>query len=172
MSVQYNVSSLLKEPVGSMREYAVDDRVLIDPETPTHQHIVGNTTFLRTTDGVLVTARLEGAQPERCSRCLREIAVRVRMAIAEEFLASGEAQKPPEDLVAFRIDEHHTLDMEDVVRQHWAAALPMQPLCRLDCRGLCPRCGVDRNQGVCPCPPEEDDRWSALRELAMKNEGS
>jgi uncharacterized protein len=62
--------------------------------------------------------------------------------------------------------------LEDAVRQYWTAALSMQPLCQPDCKGLCPRCGRDRNAGACACEPEEDVRWSALRELAAKQEGS
>lgn len=176
MSIQYNVSTLLSEPIGSTREYEVDSRVLIDDE-PRHQRLVGRTTFLRTNRGVLVTAYLQGVQPERCSRCLRELDLPLRIAIEEEFVASVDAETgaglpAPEDPEVFRIDAQHTLDLEEAVRQYWAAALPMQPLCRPDCRGLCPSCGRDVNQGACSCPLEEDRRWSALRQLVSEEEGS
>lgn len=176
MSVQYNVSTLLREPIGSTREYEVDSRVLIDHDGPAHQQVIGRATFLRTKHGVLVTAHLQGAQPERCSRCLREVDVPLGVDFEEEFFASvdpetGAGLPAPEEPEAFRIDAQHTLDLEEAVRQCWTAALPMQPLCRPDCRGLCPRCGQDLNQGACSCPPEEDERWSALRELAREREG-
>lgn len=176
MSLDYNVSTLLREPTGSTREYQVDGSVLIDGEEPRHQQVAGSTTFLRTRDGVLVTSHLQGVQREQCSRCLREVEVPVQVELEEEFFASvdvhtGAALPPPEDPEAFRIDAHQTLDLEEAVRQLWTTALPMQPLCRPDCRGLCPRCGQDLNQGACSCPPEEDERWSALRQLASKMEG-
>jgi uncharacterized protein len=44
-------------------------------------------------------------------------------------------------------------------------ALPMQALCRADCRGLCPQCGKDWNEGPCQCTPQPDERWNALRVL-------
>ncbi len=176
MSIQYNVSTLLRRPVGSTREYEVDSRVLIDDTDPDHQRVVGRTTLLRTKHGVLVTAHLQSAQHERCSRCLRELEVPLRIEIEEEFFASvdaetGAALPAPEDAEAFRIDASHTLDLEDAVRQYWTAALPMQPLCQPDCRGLCPRCGQNLSQGACSCPPEEDQRWSTLRQLVREKEG-
>jgi uncharacterized protein len=168
--VQYNVATLLREPVGATREYDIDERVLVDIEAPRLERVTGHATFLRTKDGVLVTARLTGAEHEPCSRCLRDMEAPVSLEISEEFLASvdavtGARLPAPEDPEAFKIDVQHTLDLDDAVRQYWTAALPMQPLCRPDCRGLCPRCGSDLNLGPCSCPPEEDERWSALRQL-------
>lgn len=177
MSVQYNVSTLLKEHIGATREYTVDDQVLVDEEAPRHERVAGRAVFLRTKDGVLVTAHLHGAQADRCSRCLQPVEVPVQVDIEEEFFASvdpatGVRLPAPDDPESFRIDVKHTLDLEEAVRQYWAASLPMQPLCRPDCKGLCPRCGRDLNLGACSCPPEEDERWSALRQLVNEREGS
>ena len=178
MSVRYNVATLLRESVGSTREYEVEDDVLMDEGEGRRERVLGRTTFLRTEQGVLVTAHLRGIQRERCSRCLGELELPLRLEIEEEFLASvdaktGARQPAPEDPEAFRIDAKHTLDLGDAVRQHWTTAVPVQPLCRPDCRGLCPRCGRDLNQDTCSCPPEDDDgRWSALRQIVSKQEGS
>ena len=176
MSLRYNVSTLLREPVGSTREYEVDGEALIDDEGG-YRHVVGRTTFLRTKDGVLVTARLQGAQHEPCSRCLQEVDVPLAIAFEDEFIATvdadtGVALAAPDDPEAFRIDANHTLDLTEPVRQGWTAALPMQPLCRPDCRGICPRCGQDSNRSDCSCSPEEDQRWNALRQLAHEVEGT
>ena len=49
-------------------------------------------------------------------------------------------------------------------------ALPLKPLCREDCAGLCPQCGANLNEGPCGCEPDtEDDRWAALRELKLED---
>jgi len=176
VSVRYNVSELLREPVGSTREYEVDGQVLIDDAQPQPDRFTGRTTFLRTKNAVLVTAHLRGVQREDCSRCLQEMEIPVLLEIEEEFFASvdadtGAALPAPEDTEAFRVDAQHTLDLEEAVRQSWATALPMQPLCRPDCRGLCARCGQNLNQGACSCPPEEDERWNSLREFVREKEG-
>jgi len=176
MPVQYNVSTLLREPVGSTREHEIDDAFVIDGEQPHRQEVRGRARLLKTKAGVLVTASLAGTEREVCSRCLREIDVPVRLDIEEEFHAStdpesGVRMPPPDDPEAFRIDSQQTLDLEEALRQGWAAAQPMRALCREDCRGLCSRCGKDLNEGSCGCPREEDERWGALRELAREREG-
>ena len=176
MPIRYNVSTLLTEPVGSAREHELDARVLIEEGAPRHQPVVGRATLLRTKHGVLVTARVHGVEHERCSRCLREFELPVRIEIEEEFFASADVETgarlaPPEDPEAFRIDAQHVLDLEEVVRQYLAAALPMQPLCQQNCPGLCPRCGQDLAQDACSCPPEGDERWSALGQLVRDTKG-
>lgn len=177
MSTQYNVATLLEEPVGATREFEVDDGVLVDEGEPRLQRIVGRATLLRTKHGVLVTARLRGVQSDRCSRCLQELDIALEIDVEEEFLAGGNAtpgsgRSTRAASEAFRIDAHHTLDLEEAVRQYWTTALPMQPVCRSDCRGLCSQCGEDLNKRACSCAPEEDERWSALRQLVRKTEGS
>ena len=177
MSLRYNVSTLLREPIGSTREYDIEDVVLVDDGAPRQERVAGTATFLRTKHGVLVTSHLEGIEHDVCSRCLVDVAVPMRLDIAEEFfpaadLRTGAPLPAPEDPEAFRIDAEHTLDLEEAIRQCWAGAVPMQPLCRPDCRGLCPRCGQDLNLGPCSCRPEGDERWSSLRQLARKPEGT
>ena len=174
MPVQYNVSMLVQEPVGSVRRYSVDGDVRIDDK---RRRVRGEATFLRTQDGVLVTAELAGTESEQCSRCLGDVTIPIELTISEEYMATVDANtraalKPPVDPETFRIDEKHTLDLEGAVQQSWSGALPMQPLCRQDCQGLCPRCGQDLNAAGCSCPPETDERWSALQALAQEVKGT
>lgn len=177
MAIQFNVSGLLQEPIGATREYEVDSRVPIGGEPPRACHVAGPVSLLRTDDGVLATARLEGRQGESCSRCLSGLEIRLGLDIEEEFavssgLATGARKPGAGNPDAPRIDERHTLDLSDLVRQHWMTVFPMQPLCRAGCRGLCLRCGQDLNERACACPQEEDTRWAALQQLVTKIEGS
>jgi uncharacterized protein len=178
VSIQYNVSTLLTESVGSTREYDVDDRALADEAASRRERITGHASLLRTKDGVLVLARIQGVQRDQCSRCLEALDLPLELEIEEEFLPTADptadVESPaPKDPDAFLIDARNILDIGEAVRQYWAGALSMQPLCRPYCKGLCPRCGRDLNQGACACPPERDERWSALRELVVQErEGS
>lgn len=177
MSLRYNVATLLQEPIGATREYDIDDVVVMDDGgQPRSERVAGSARFLRTKHGVLVTGHLEGIQHDQCSRCLSDVAVPMRLDIEEEFFArvnlrTGVPLPAPKEPEAFRVDAEHMLDLEEAVRQCWAASAPVQPLCRPECRGLCPRCGKDLNTGACVCPPEEDERWSQLRQLVRKQEG-
>ena len=59
------------------------------------------------------------------------------------------------------------IDLDELMREQFYLALPMKPLCREDCRGLCPQCGVNLNSGTCDCVAEwKDPRLAPLE--AMK----
>jgi uncharacterized protein len=89
----------------------------------------------------------------------------------EEYLptidaVSGAPLPLPEEASTFTIDEHHILDLTEAIRQYALLAVPMKPLCRKECAGLCPNCGKNLNQGPCDCPAQNiDPRWSKLTKL-------
>jgi uncharacterized protein len=63
----------------------------------------------------------------------------------------------------------HVLDLADMLREQFYLALPMRPLCRPDCQGLCPNCGIDRNVETCQCKTEwVDPRLSVLKTLVTR----
>lgn len=62
-------------------------------------------------------------------------------------------------------------DLTEVVRQGLVLELPMKPICRADCKGLCPECGANRNEKPCDCRPEQvDPRWEGLKKLKSDSE--
>ncbi len=79
-----------------------------------------------------------------------------------------EVELQDEDLdTAFYRD--HVLDLAEMLREQFYLALPMQPLCRPDCHGLCPSCGIDRNVDSCQCKTEwVDPRLSVLKALVTR----
>ena len=65
--------------------------------------------------------------------------------------------------------EGHGLELADVVREQVMLWLPMRGLCREDCKGICPTCGVNRNREKCDCVQSfVDSRWDALKGLQFK----
>jgi uncharacterized protein len=63
----------------------------------------------------------------------------------------------------------HVLDLAEMLREQFYLSLPMQPLCRQDCHGLCPSCGIDRNVDTCQCKTEWiDPRLSVLQALVTR----
>jgi uncharacterized protein len=64
--------------------------------------------------------------------------------------------------------EGEGVELEDILRERVLLALPMQRVCSQACRGICPVCGKNRNDGACDCQPDaKDDRWGALRKLRI-----
>jgi uncharacterized protein len=173
--MEFAAGQLLREPIGTTVRYEIrEKRALPGDETPTE--LAGGVTLMRTDKGILVSPDIHCAVTGRCSRCLTEITYPVVLAFQEEFwptadASTGELLPPPDDPDAFLIDPHQILDLTEALRQYRLMAEPMQPLCRPDCLGLCPRCGYNLNQGPCACPDQETDaRWAALTDLAEKLE--
>jgi uncharacterized protein len=110
--------------------------------------------------GILVQGTISGEFVESCRRCLKEVITPFEVAVAEIYRPPGAVWE--EGYVV----NHDSIDLERAARDGVGLELPMSPLCRPDCAGLCPRCGADLNEGPCDCPPEPaDPRWSALRDL-------
>jgi len=168
--VRYNVSQLLKEMTGSTRHYDVDE-VLPSPEEQWGEQLTvqGPVEMVRTPRGILVTAELTSQVPETCARCLDPLTEPVVVAFEEEFFPSvdvwsGTPVRVLTDGDGFEIDQRHVLDLTEAFRQGVWTALEIQPLCRADCKGLCPTCGVNWNREACTCEGlPTDPRWDRLK---------
>ncbi len=120
-----------------------------------------------------VTAELE----TDCDRCLRPAAFHIDAPVALCYYPQATA--PEEDEVA--LDEGAAeigfyempgLELEDILREQVLLQLPMQRVCSDGCKGICPVCGVNRNEAPCQCEavpgadrPVKDDRWMALKDI-------
>jgi uncharacterized protein len=86
--------------------------------------------------------------------------------VAEELhllFADGGDDEADESDVYLLEPRATTVDLRPALREEWLLVVPGFVLCREDCKGLCPRCGADLNQGPCTCETEIDTRWDALR---------
>lgn len=109
-----------------------------------------------------------------CDRCLAVFRLPVETSF-DVFYAPIEVLTPEEEVelterdLTFGFYRNDLIDLTGLVREQIRLALPFRLLCREDCRGLCPRCGVDLNEGDCGCRSEEiDARWAALAELRKR----
>jgi uncharacterized protein len=110
------------------------------------------------------SGRLEATAESECRRCLVETSDAVAV---ESHLIFAEADHDDEndESDVFVLDPGaRSLDLRPAVREEWLLNAPAFALCREDCKGLCPKCGADLNQGPCDCPPAADHRWAALRD--------
>ncbi len=168
----FNVAGLLGEAPGTVRELAFEG-VAIDlgEELVQAEPLVGTAHLVRTNRGLLVTGRVETVLADTCGRCLAPVRVPLDLEIAEEFLPSldigtGQPLDRSTEPDVPRLSDHHEMDLETLVREAVQLAAPIVPLCRPDCLGLCPECGVDRNLGPHVHPDGSiDPRLDALREF-------
>ena len=167
-----NVAQLLMEPSGSRREYQLDEKIsLIDDAA--EQQVTGRVTLLRTKKSIWVSAELTSQVDCECGRCLIPISQPIEIGLEEEFFpvlnpATGAREQPlHEDGEHLYIDEKHTLDLRETLREYASMVVPMKPLCRPECAGLCQNCGANLNESSCVCDEApRDPRWHALLEAA------
>lgn len=166
--VQINVSQLLKAPIGTTRAYQINEIVDI---ADSNMLVQGDITLTRTDRAILVEGKLNTQTVLPCSRCLSPFTCPLTLNIEEEYyptvdMVTGGALPLPDEPGAFTIDGNNILDLTEAIRQYALLAIPMKPLCREDCAGLCPTCGCNLNQTTCGCPPKPvDSRWAKLTQL-------
>ncbi len=165
-----NVSQLLRDPIGSTRDFQIDETIDITGDGKSHK-IQGKCNLLRLQSSILVKCQLNTEVELTCNRCLSKFRQPLKIKFEEEFLPtidilSGTPLPAPEESGVFIIDEQHILDLTEAARQYSLLAIPMKALCKKDCDGLCPTCGKNLNEGKCHCPKHNiDARWSKLAEL-------
>lgn len=114
-------------------------------------------TARKVSGGILVSGACHAPVHTTCGRCLKEFDFELELPDAQMF---------------FEIDPGvEELDVSEDVRAELLLELPMNPLCHESCRGLCPVCGIDRNEADCSCETEEGAQkvspWSALDDLKL-----
>ena len=110
-----------------------------------------------------------------CGSCLEELPYRIEVDLRIFAEPRPTRDRRPEEEVreddlGMVYHDGQIIDLTDEVRQSILVEVPWHPRCREDCRGLCPRCGANRNVSECGCDLRpRDSRWDALREAKKRN---
>jgi uncharacterized protein len=158
------VADLLRRS-GSSRALLVEAPItgLAGPgaEISTDAPIALDLTLERVSEGIVVRGTVRAQWNAACSRCLAPVGGEIAVHVDELF----EPHPLAGETYALEID---VIDLEPMIRDALLLEVPAKPLCRDDCAGLCPSCGIDRNSAVCECGTTElDPRWAALRSLDL-----
>ena len=157
------VANLLRRP-GASRSVEVTG-TLADvrgpgAEIPSESPIVLDLTVERVPEGLVVRGDITARWVASCSRCLAPVGGDLAVVVGELY------ERQPLEGETYLLGEDDVIDLEPLVRDALLLELPAVPLCRTDCAGLCPSCGVDHNLTTCECATSEPDpRWAALRSL-------
>jgi len=169
----YNVAQLLKSQVGTTQVVELDNADRLDLEDESVKlvgSVNGRLRMRRTNQGILVDGPIEACVELTCVRCLETFTLPISFHLEEQFyptidVITGISLPETDNELIFSIDQNHQLDLHEAIRQNLLLALPMQPLCKETCVGLCPQCGKNLNEGPCDCRPPIDQRLSALGDL-------
>ena len=118
---------------------------------------------------IFIKGTVEARAVLGCSRCLKEYSLELEAPLELWCIVGGEPDAEGEE------DRENVMrvsagakfaDLAGPVRTELLVLLPLKPLCDQDCKGLCPRCGIDLNASSCSCAPEgHDSRWDALNKI-------
>jgi DUF177 domain-containing protein len=108
----------------------------------------------------MVTGTVKAPWVGVCRRCTAPAQGTLEVSVQERF-CDPPGRGEPEDEEAYPIVEE-AIDLAPLVHEAVLGELPLAPLCRDDCQGLCPWCGIDRNEDRCACVAPSDPRWASL----------
>jgi uncharacterized protein len=131
-----------------------------------------NLKFERDDHDVLVSGEIQATVPQVCGRCLEPFPARVRARVDVRVVprpATGDSVELASDDLDVDFYKNDELDVGALIETETTLVLPMKPLCRDDCQGLCPVCGGNRNVTVCACAQRAPDpRLGVLRDRAER----
>ena len=154
-----NVADLLYRP-GARRRFRgsapLDALRVVGSTVPAQSEVTVDALLEWVNDGVLATGTATAPWEAECRRCLGPVRGKATAEFRELFEeASREGETYP-----LRGDR---IDLAPLAQEALLLELPLAPLCRDDCQGLCPSCGAELNAGPCRCPIDErDPRWAIL----------
>jgi uncharacterized protein len=132
-----------------------------------HAQVVVDTTLDKTPNQILVTSSIRTVALFACDRCTDHFEELLTPSYRMFYVIEG-AETEHLDPVEFQqlLPGQAVIDIADDVRQTLLLAVPLKLLCSENCRGLCPTCGKNLNEGECSCRNDVGDpRWDVLRNL-------
>lgn len=157
-----------------------EDLALSEDDAPIRGLIILRRQVDKTVSGVRASGYLDGVFEQSCVRCLEPFREAFHIPFAAMFKSettqesaqvSGsvdEAAETEEDVYPIQADQ---VDLRAMLREQVILGLPVHPLCRTDCQGLCPVCGKNRNVITCSCVlPEQPSPFSVLKTLMKRDQ--
>lgn len=159
--LRFNFGFLVEARIGTSRTIELNYPT-IDIEDVTLSPLQGQLEVTRTSEGVYLAGTLHTVTAVDCVRCLGDAYVPLTVSLGELLYY------PPWDAPAGElfVGEDGFIDLAPLIRELTLLEVPIQPICRPDCLGLCQVCGKNLNEGDCGCEDDDiDPRLAKLKEL-------
>jgi uncharacterized protein len=161
--LRFNFGFLLEANLGTSRTYELDYPEIWVADDLTLSPLKGEFTATRTSEGVYLGGNFTSTLKQECVRCLGDAFVSIDIPLDELYFYPE--QEAPPGAYTF-IGDTGFIDLSDLIRETSFLAVPMRPICRPDCLGLCMECGQNLNEKDCGCTPDEiDPRLAELRQF-------
>jgi len=159
-SLAEGVNPLAFEVGGSDLRLSADDELTLDRPLTVSLEIV------RVEETLDIRGRIQGTGLVACSRCGMDAPLEIDLPF--RLIGQERPETAPEDVESEDLVYHDgdSLELGETLREIVLVSVPMAPLCKEACKGLCPGCGVDLNLESCTCGERPaDPRWNKLSEL-------
>jgi uncharacterized protein len=144
-SLRTNIGYFIGRPIGFSKDFQLEyPEIFIEPDLNVY-HLASNYRFSRTREGLLLQAELQGEVDYNCVLCLSPFLVDVKTSFEELYVFSQRSQDDL-DLV---IPEDGYIDLGEIFREYLLLEIPINAVCKPDCKGLCPQCGQNLNEKAC-----------------------
>jgi len=136
-ALRLNVGFLINQSVGSSRDFVFDHPDLLLAPDLDLSNLKGSARITRTAQGLLVQVKMNASIKTECSRCLSDMQQLLAVEFTELYAFSPRTASES-DLI---LPEDGRIDLAPLLQEYMYLEIPINPLCRPDCRGLCPICG-------------------------------
>ena len=159
--LRLNVGFLIKSPIGTRRDFNFDYEKINLGEDLTLVDFTGTAFFDRTQQGLLLQGEFGAAADLECVRCLETFSQPLEWSFSDLYAFDNRNITDSGLLVP----EDAQIDLELLLREYALLEFPISPVCKPDCRGLCPVCGENLNQIDCGHQPDPDTPFAVLKDL-------
>ena len=157
-----NVGFIAHQSIGYHRDFDFEFAQIHLPPDLDLQNLGGVASVSRTSEGLLVQVKISTSVQACCVRCLDDYIQPLEVDFTELYTFASHAQ-PSTELI---YPENGQVDLGPLIREYLTLEIPISPICKTDCKGLCPVCGENLNFTQCDHEPETvDPRFSALQSL-------
>jgi uncharacterized protein len=160
--LELNIGFLVNAAVGTCRDFSFDYEKMNFGDDLTVTDFVGTASFSRTQQGLLLQGQFTANMDLDCVRCLKEYNQPMSWSFTDLYAFDSRSLSESNLLVP----EEGRIDLAPLLREYVLLEVPIQPICRSDCKGLCPECGENLNYTDCGHRSVTDvSPFSALKDL-------
>lgn len=160
--LKLNVGFIAQQSIGYSRDFQFAIPILILEADLTLSEFMGTLTVSRTSEGLLFRGNFRAYVDASCGRCLGDFKHLLTTEFTELYVFLSHAQEDSELIYP----EDGQVDLEPIIREYLLLELPINPICKPGCQGLCPICGNNLNFDTCDHGSDPiDPRMSVLRTL-------
>jgi uncharacterized protein len=166
--LRLNVGFIVGQSIGYSRDFSIEIPELSFSDEFVVHNFVGNVLVSRTTEGLLVQVKGKAQTEFECVYCLDAFDHTLRLDFVEMYTFPSHVVENTELI----LPDDQQIDLQPLLREYLTLEIPISPVCKPDCKGLCPVCGENQNQTTCNHDDDHRDPRLAVLKLLLDDDTS